>query len=191
MRKDREVKPKRSLIRRLLRIVGRGLLTLFVILLILFFLIQTPFVQDIVRGKVENYLSRRLKTRVRIGGLEVGLFRSVTLRNVYIEDRQRDTLVSAGLIDVHVRMLGLLHHQLDIGQVHLEDVTAKIRRELPDTTFNFQFIVDAFAGAPAAKTDTTPGTPMKIWLKELQLDRIRFLYRDTVTGSDVAVWIGH
>ncbi len=88
-------------------------------------------------------------------------------------------------------MLALLHHHLDIGQVHLEDVTAKIRRELPDTAFNFQFIVDAFAGTSSAKPDTTTGTPMKIDLKELQLDRIRFVYRDTVTGNDVAVWIGH
>ena len=185
------MKLRRSLLRRLLRVVGRGLLTLFIILLILFFLIQTPFVQNIVRGKVENYLSRKLKTRVRIGGLDIAFFRSVTLRNVYVEDRQRDTLVSAGLIDVQVRMLGLLNHHLDIGQIHLEDVTAKIRRELPDTAFNFQFIVDAFAGAPSAKPDTTTATPMKIDLKELQLDRIRFVYRDTVTGNDVAVWIGH
>jgi translocation and assembly module TamB len=191
MRKDRPVvQAKRSFPRRLLRIAGRGLLTIFIILLILFFLIQTPFVQNFVRGKAENYLSRKLKTRVRIGGLQVALFRSVTLRNVYIEDRQRDTLVSAGLIDVQVRMLGLLHHHLDIGMIQLEDVTAKISRELPDTAFNFQFIVDAFAGAPAAKPDTT-GTPLKIELKELQLDRIRFVYRDTVTGNDVAVWIGH
>jgi TamB, inner membrane protein subunit of TAM complex/AsmA family len=191
MRKDRSVKAKRSFLRRLLRIVGRGLLTIFIILLILFFLIQTPFVQNFVREKAENYLSRKLKTRVRIGGLKVALFSSMTLRNVYIEDRQRDTLVSAGMIDVHLRMLGLLHNQLDIGMVHLEDMTVKIRRELPDTAFNFQFMLDAFAGAPSAKPDTTTGTPMKIDLKELQLDRIRFVYRDTVTGNDVAVWIGH
>src|ERR1700733_4293512 len=105
MGKDRSLKARRSLPRRLLRIFGRTLLTIFVILLILFFLIQTPFVQNIVRGKAENYLSRKLKTKVRIGGLDIELFRSVTLRNVYIEDRQRDTLVSAGLIDVHVRLL--------------------------------------------------------------------------------------
>ncbi len=145
MRKDRPVQAKRSFLRRLLRIAGRGLLTVLIILLILFFLIQTPFVQNFVRGKAENYLSRKLKTRVRIGGLEVELFRSVTLRNVYIEDRQRDTLVSAGLIDVRMRLLGLLHNQLDIGRVHLEDLTAKIRRERPDSGFNFQFIIDAFA----------------------------------------------
>ncbi len=80
----------------MLRIAGRALLTIFLILLILFFLIQTPFVQNFVRGKAENYLSRKLKTRVRIGGLEVGLFQSVTLGNVYIEDRQQDTLFRRG-----------------------------------------------------------------------------------------------
>jgi translocation and assembly module TamB len=190
MGKDRSLQARRSLPRRLLRIVGRTLLTIFVVLLILFFLIQTPFVQNFVRGKAENYLSRKLKTRVRIGGLEVGLFQSVLLKNVYIEDRHQDTLLSAGLIDVRVRMLALLHHHLDIGLVHLEDLTAKISRELPDTAFNFQFIVDAFAGAPSTKPDTMTGTPMKIDLKVLQLDRIRFVYRDTITGSDVAVWIG-
>src|SRR5580704_9439647 len=115
--------PKRSLFRRLARIVGRTLLTLFVILFIVFLLIQTPFVQDIVRGKAESYLSRKLKTRVRIGGLDIAFFRSVRLENVYIEDRQRDTLVSAGLIDVQLRMLGLLNRHLDIGQIHLKDVT--------------------------------------------------------------------
>ena len=191
MQKDRPQKPKRSLPRRLLRIVGRSLLTIFLILLILFFLIQTPFVQNYVRGKAENYLSRKLKTRVRIGDLEVGLFHSVRLKNVYIGDRQQDTLLSAGLIDVRVRMLALLHHHLDIGLVHLADVTAKIRRERPDTGFNFQFIIDAFAGPPSPKPAEPSAQPMKIDLRELDLDKIRFVYRDTVTGNDMAVWVRH
>ena len=191
MHKSRQVGQKRSLMRRLVRIVGRVLLTVFIIVLILFFLIQTPYVQNIVRGKAEIYLSRKLKTRVRIGGLNVALFRSVTLKNVYIEDRRQDTLLSAGLIDVQVGMIELLHHHLDISEVHLSDLTAKIRRQMPDTAFNFQFIVDAFAGAPAANPDTAKGTPMRIDLKTLRLDKIRFVYQDTVTGNDVAVWIGH
>src|ERR1700722_706322 len=151
MRKARPVKPRRSLPRRLLRIAGRGLLTIFVILLILFFLIQTPFVQNIVRERAENYLSRKLRVRVRIGGLAVGLFHSVKLTDVYLEDRQRDTLFSAGLVDIQVRMLALLHDHLDIGTAHLRDGRAKIRRDLPDSAFNFQFIVDAFAGPASPK----------------------------------------
>lgn len=191
MGKDRPNRVKRSLPRRLLRIVGRTLLTIFVILLILFFLIQTPWVQNYARGKAENYLSRKLKTRVRIGDLYVGLFQSVRLKNVYIADRHHDTLLSAALIDVRLRMLALLHHHLDIGLVHLSDVTARITRERPDTGFNFQFIVDAFSGPATVKPAATKGQPMKIDLRELDLDKIRFVFRDTVTGNDVAVWVGH
>src|SRR5580658_374135 len=190
MRKDRPVEAERSLLRRLLRIVGRTLLTIVLVLLILFFLVQTPFVQNFIRGKAEKYLSRKLKTRVRIGGLEVGLFQSVQLTNVYVEDRRQDTLLSVGLIDVRVRMLALLHHHLDIGLVHLADVTAKISRKAPDTEFNFQFIIDAFSGPPSPKAKAA-GQPMKIDLKELELDKVRFVYLDTVSGNDVAVWIGH
>ena len=190
MHKDRPMKLKRSLPRRLLRILGRTLLTIFIILVLIFFLVQTPFVQNIARGKAENYLSRKLNTRVRIGGLDIGFFHSVKLTNVYLEDRKKDTLLSAGLIDVRVRMMELLHHHLDIGLIHLQDVTAKIRKDLPDSAFNFQFIVDAFAGPPSS-APAKPGQPMKIDVKELDLDRVRFVYRDTVTASDMAVWIGH
>jgi hypothetical protein len=174
-----------------LRIAGRVLLTILVILVIVFFLIQTPFVQNIAREKAEAYLSRKLKTRVRIGGLEVGFFESVKLKDVYLEDRQSDTLLSAGLIDVRVRMLALLHHHLDIGLVHLADLTAKVKREGVDTTFNYQFIVDAFAGPSPAPAKKPEGTPMTIDVKELDLDRVRLVYKDTVSGNDVAVWVGH
>src|ERR1700756_1852197 len=111
--------PRRSLARRLVRIFLRTLLTIFIILLLVFFLIQTPFVQDLARARAEKYLSRKLNTRVRVGHLDITFFRSVTLKYVYIEDRRRDTLLSAGLIDIRLRMLGLLHNDLDIKQIHL------------------------------------------------------------------------
>jgi len=191
MHKSQPAQPKRSLLRRLARIFGRTLLTIFVILLIVFFLIQTPFIQNYARGKAENYLSRKLKTRVRIGGVSIAFFNSVTLKNVYVEDRKSDTLLYAGLIDVQVRMLGLLHHNLDIQQVRLDNLTVKIKRQLPDSSFNFQFIVDAFAGPPSPQPDSSKSQPMKIGMQSLLLNKIRFVYKDTVTGNDMAVWIGH
>jgi hypothetical protein len=191
MHKSQPAQSKRSLLRRLARIFGRTLLTIFVILLIIFFLIQTPFIQNYARGKAENYLSRKLKTRVRIGGLSIAFFSSVSLRDVYVEDRKSDTLLYAGVIDVQVRMLGLLHHDLDIQQVRLDNLTVKIKRQLPDTSFNFQFIVDAFAGPPSPQPDSSKSQPMKIGMQSLLLNKIRFVYKDTVSGNDIAVWIGH
>src|SRR6185312_5015433 len=123
------VRHKRSFLRRVLRIVGRVFLTVLVVLIIVFFLVQTPFVQNIAREKAESYLSRKLWTRVRIVGLAMGLLRSVRLKDLYLADKHSDTLLSAGLIDVRVRMLALLQHHLDIGIVHLKDLTARVSRE--------------------------------------------------------------
>ncbi|MBS1602268.1 MAG: translocation/assembly module TamB [Bacteroidetes bacterium] len=161
-------------------------------MVIVLLLVQTPWVQNIVRAKAETYLSRKLNTAVRIGGLRINFLHSVTLKDVYIADRQRDTLLSAGLIDVNLYVLGLLHNNLDIKRVELGDITVKVKRQLPDTAFNFQFIVDAFVGGAAAKkTDTAKSTPMKMALRDLVMDRIRMVYKDTVTGNDVEVFLGH
>src|SRR6201996_920914 len=137
MRKKPSVlQPRRSLPRRLLRIFLKTLLTIFIILLLVIILVQTPWVQNFARAKAEKYLSRKLDTKVRIGHLDITFFRSVTLEDVYIEDRHRDTLLSAGVIDVRLRMLGLLHNNLDIKEIHLKNLTAKILRNGPDTVFN-------------------------------------------------------
>jgi len=166
-------------------------LTIFIILILVLLLIQTPFVQNIARARVETYLSRKLNTAVRIGGLRINFLHSVTLKDVFIADRKKDTLLSAGLIDVNLYVLGLLHNNLDIKKVQLGDLTVKVKRELPDTAFNFQFIIDAFVGAPSAKPDTTKSTPMKMALHDLVLDRIRVVYKDTVTGNDIEAYIGY
>ncbi|HTI89776.1 MAG TPA: translocation/assembly module TamB domain-containing protein [Puia sp.] len=177
--------------KRLVRIFLRTLLTIFIILVLVLLLIQTPFVQNFARAKAETYLSRKLNTAVRIGGLRINFLHSVTLKDVYIADRQKDTLLSAGLIDVNLYVLGLLHNNLDIKKVQLGDLTVKIKRELPDTAFNFQFIIDAFVGSPSVTPDTTKSTPMRMALRDLVLDRVRMVYRDTVTGNDMEVYIGH
>jgi hypothetical protein len=166
-------------------------LSIIILLIIVIVLIQTPYVQNIAKGKAEKYLSRKLKTRVNIGHLSVVFFRSVELKNIYIEDRQKDTLLSAGLLRVDLRMWGLLHNDIDIRDLQVRDLTAKVKRQLPDTAFNFQFIADAFSGGPSPEPEKTASKPMKMELDKLVLDRIRLLYKDTVTGNDMEVWIGH
>ncbi len=183
-----ENKPRRSAIHRLARVFLKILLTIFIILILVIFLIQTPYVQNIIRGKAESYLSRKLKTRITIGKLFIKFPESVEIKNIYIEDRQKDTLLSAGTIQVDLHMWGLLHSNVDIGKLQLSDLTVKVKRQLPDTAFNFQFIADAFAGAPDTTTKKS-SSPMKMALRKIMLDKIRLVYKDVVTGNDVEVWI--
>jgi translocation and assembly module TamB len=186
-----EPEKRRSVPRRLVSIFLKGLLTIFIILVIVIFLVQTTYIQNIIKDKAEKYLSRKLNTQVGIGTLYINFPNTILLRNIYLADRQKDTLFSAGLIHVDMKMWQLLHGNIDIDELKLQDLTAKVRRELPDTSFNFQFIIDAFASKDKEAPVKKDTSSLKMALRSVTLDNIRLVYKDVVTGNDAEVWIGH
>ncbi len=114
-------------------------------LLILIVLIQIEPVQNWAKGKATNWLSKKLNTKVEIDRLFIKFPSYVMLEKVYIEDRQQDTLLYTGQLQVNINMWKLLSSEVSVNEIYLKQVTANIQRSLPDTIFNFQFIVDAFA----------------------------------------------
>jgi hypothetical protein len=76
------------------RIVAKTILFIILFLLVILLLIQTGPVQNILRVNAVAYLQKKLKTKVEVGRVYVGLPKNIILENVYIEDRQKDTLLS-------------------------------------------------------------------------------------------------
>jgi hypothetical protein len=181
----------RSLAGRIVRIVYKTVLILILVVATIALLILTPPVQNFLRKKATAWLTEKLQTRVEIGKIYLGFPKKVVLEKVYVEDRSKDTLLAGGELKVDVSMLKLLHSELEINDVHLSDITAKVKRQLPDTAFNFQFIVDAFASPDTATKETSDSSSMKISVKDVALDRIRLVYDDTITGNDVTFWLDH
>ena len=182
----------RSIYGRLARFLLKTLLVIFILLLLVIVLVQTPYVQNLAREKVQAYLTNKLKTRVEIGKLYIGFPQTVELSNVYIEDLKKDTLLSGGSLKVNINMWKLLHSEVAINTIALTNITAKVKRQLPDTSFNFQFIIDAFASdktKPVAEKKDTAA--LKLFLNNLLLDKVRLVYKDIVTGNDIEVWIDH
>ncbi len=177
--------------RKIARIFLKTILYLVLFVLVVFLLLLTPPVQRIMTGKVENYLQNKLKTRVEIGRISFGLSGKVGLDNVYIEDRSKDTLISGGSLKAHINFLKLFSNEVVVKDLELQNITAKIKRTLPDTVFNFQFIADAFATQQKANPDTAATAPMKLDISNLTLDNIRLTYNDVVSGSDVFAHIGN
>jgi hypothetical protein len=174
------------------KITLKILLWVFVGLLLIAVLVQTPPVQNFARKKVQGWLQTKLGTRFEIGRLRIGFPNSVVLDDIYVEDKTKDTLLFGGRIKVSINMFKLLHSELQIGDLRLQQMTAKIKRQLPDTTYNFQFIIDAFASSnkkPPTPADTSAA--MKMSLDNLFLDDIRFLYRDTISGNDWTIQLHH
>ncbi|RYZ83075.1 MAG: hypothetical protein EOP04_20685, partial [Proteobacteria bacterium] len=185
---------KKSIGKRILRIVMKTVLWIFLLIVVVFLLILTPPVQRFICNKATNYLENKLHTRVEIGRLFITLSGKIAVDDIYVEDQAKDTLLSAGKLRVNMSFRKLLFgdKELQINSILLEDATAKIKRLLPDTTFNFQFIADAFgASSPDSIPTTDTSAAMPIDIGSVELNKIRFVYKDIVSGNDVESGLDH
>src|SRR5439155_25596924 len=96
--KDQSQPPKqrRTVVAKIANVLSYILVSVFALVVLVIILIQTPAGQNFVRGKVQSYLQSKLKTRVEIGKLDLSFPYYLLLKNVYIEDQTKDTLLLGG-----------------------------------------------------------------------------------------------
>jgi hypothetical protein len=126
---------KRSLLAKIGRITGFFLLSLVALIIIILLLIQTAPVQNFGRKKIVAFLENKLHTRVEIGRLDIDFPKMLVLENVYFEDQTKDTLLAGKQLKVDLDMFKLIKSEIQINEINLNGITAKIKRQLPDTTF--------------------------------------------------------
>ena len=64
-----------------------------ILVLLLFGFINTNAGKRTVRNQVENYLEKKLKTNIQIGSVDYTLPKWLKIKNVFIADQQKDTLL--------------------------------------------------------------------------------------------------
>lgn len=172
-----------------LRILTKSLLFLFLFIVVIFLLLLTPPVQRFLSSRAENYLEKRLGTEVEIGRVGFGLSGNVVLKDIYVEDKTKDTLIAGGTIKGRINFLKLFSNELRVKDLQLSDITLRVKRILPDTVYNFQFIIDAFA-PKTVSTDTSSSTPMVFDVNTISLKNADVIYKDVITGSDMFAKVG-
>ncbi len=188
-KKEKENKKRRSLP----SIFARSFLIFFSSLLFLvalvLLLIQTASVQNFARKKIVSFLEQKLDTKVQIERLDVSFPKMLVLEGVYIEDRTGDTLLAGHQLMVDINLMPLLYNEIQINEINLNGITAKIKRPGPDTLFNFQFIVDAFT--PKKIEPDRDSVTLSMAVEKLIVEDTRVVFYDGLRGDDVAVHIGH
>jgi hypothetical protein len=71
------------------------------------FSLQFRSVQTYFAKKAAKYLSEKLQTRVEVGSLYIKPFKSLVLDSLYIEDREKDTLLFSPRFTVDLNLLSL------------------------------------------------------------------------------------
>ena len=133
------LKHLKSYIRWIVGIVG-------VLVICVYLFLSLPFTQRWLAGKASAILSELLQARVQVSRVQIGFLGRVIVDDLHLWDRQEEPLLSvtrtAAQIDVG-ELLTSRHIVLNSAQ--LFGAEARIYREHPDSAYNFQFVLDAFA----------------------------------------------
>src|ERR1043165_3178508 len=124
--------------RKVTRILLKSLMWLTIVVVILlttlFFLVQSPSFQTWLAQKAANYMQDELGTTVKIEAVEIHFFKTAELKGVYIEDKQKDTLINGGKILVELNSFNYSGQKINIKNVTLGGTTAKLKIPKGDST---------------------------------------------------------
>lgn len=102
-------------------------------------IIVMPGVQTWLVEKVTNYLSKELKTRVEVKHVDIAFFRTIVLRDIYIEDLQKDTLLYSRELNVNISRFNYQDKSIVIKSMELNDARVAIRKYKNTKGLNFHF----------------------------------------------------
>jgi translocation and assembly module TamB len=155
--------------------------------------LQVPAVQRSLVQKTLSSISEKTHSRVEVGSVNIFFTHSVVLHNIFIESRQRDTLLSIQTLAVDVNLLQLFSHVIELHTIRIDSLTTHITRMLPDSSFNFDFIIKALS-ADSTSVDTnvhaSAKSNWKILLGKVNLNGIDGTYDDKVSGLNLRLQLG-
>ncbi len=116
-------------------------------------------VQQYLVNKITVFLSSELNTRVSISGIDIELFKTIVLEDVFVADQQGDTLFYIGKFKADIGAFSNSNHRVIMSYLKLEDAKVKFVKHQGQEDFNYEFFFDYFSGPPR----TTPNPNPVIW----------------------------
>ena len=163
--------------------------SIIALLLLLIILIQVPSVQNFAKDKAITYLHKKIKTKVALDHISIKFPKDVVLEGFYFEDQMKDTLLAGKRLEVDVDLFKLVSSELEINSVSLENTTANISRN-KDGIFNFDYIIKAFE-SKELKVEDPDSKPFKISVVKVNLDNVKFNFKDDYSKNDIRVKLTH
>ncbi|MCW3083014.1 MAG: hypothetical protein JWP12_380 [Bacteroidetes bacterium] len=144
--------------------------------MLIFLLVQVKSVQTYAGHQVAAYLTKKLKTKVEIGSVEIDFLKTFVFTDVYIQDLHNDTLLYSKKIKIDVGEFNAEKERIRISSIVLLNAKADLIKYKADPDLNLQFIIDAFDDG-----DTTRHAPRKPWdisFGEVTVVNTSFTYRN-------------
>jgi len=154
-----------------------------VLLLVAFILsLRLPAVQQKITNYATKYVSDKTQTKFEIDRLYITFLGEAQIEGLYAEDTKKDSLLYASSILVDVAWKPLLDGKIDVKTVELKGIRGRVHNNTADSTFNYQFFIDAFASDSEETTNNreqeTTSNSTDINVRQVVLKDIDLNYQD-------------
>ncbi len=137
-----------------LKVLGKTLLGIFIFIYLFVAILNSTIVQSFLAAKVSDYFSKEWKAKVSIGGLEIRPLLTVALKDVYLENPQRDTIATIEYLEASLKNFEFIKG-LEFSNVRLDNVNFTLAIE--NHKLNLSFIIDYFkSDKPKEEKDREP-----------------------------------
>ncbi len=150
---------------------------IFIIILLLSSILLIPSVQLYLTDKASEITEEQFGIKTEISGIYIRPPQTISLVGVFIPDQRSDTLLYIEKLRINAGFFDLLRKKINVETISIDHLTAKINRQPGDSTFNFQFIINAFS-VDKTKPKPAPGKPWKFDAGIIKLQHINFVMDD-------------
>lgn len=163
----------------LLKIIGWITGSLVGLFVFLFLILKIPGVQKKLGSYTAAYLTKTLDTKVEIAKITLNLPKSIQIKKIYIESLHQDTLWYSNDLKVNIDFFSLLKNRVEINSIYLEHCTAHIQKSIVDSSYNFDFIIQAFVNDQKDEIKTEEkGKAWDFSIQQVELKNIYFTLDD-------------
>jgi len=157
-----------------------------IIFILIAVIIQIPSFQTRIVHFATSFVSKKTHTKVEIRHISISFPKSVVVEGLYLEDRNKDTLIYASKAKVNIALYDLLKSKIAVSSLALNDASLNLHSTKTDSLFNYNFLITSFSDTTKQAT-AAPQTPSK-WtfsIDQVSLKDIRFRYDDEYSGMNV------
>ncbi|MDZ4681292.1 MAG: translocation/assembly module TamB domain-containing protein [Saprospiraceae bacterium] len=179
--------PGRSLAAAIWRFLLHLLVWVIFIFILLNFVFQIPAVQNWAVDRVEKAAEEVTGNRVEIEYFYFAFFDRLTLRNVYVEDQNADTLLEVQEMKVNFNLnpFVLIRKGLVVEGLNLRKAQLNIHRNPGEAKSNLDYIIDRLF--PPKTTPKKKSKPFRLELQTVELEDVSFLDDNLAKGKRIVV----
>ena len=148
------------------------MLAIILLLVISYFVLQSSRVQSYLVGIITSEISKNLDANFKIEAVNFSFFNKLILKNVYVEDQFKDTLLFSEKLTVNIKAIDRKSKVVDIQRITLDRTKFYLYKDTTQS-INIKFITDQFKS-----TDTSSVKPKwKVAIRNIEMHESFFRYR--------------